>query len=272
MWLKPKIADRYICREFFGTLAGVLGACAIVLLISRIFEDFDDISENQVPFLIAIKYFALMLPFRLLEIVPLATMLSVIFSIGTLASNREMLAITTGGQSPYRSWTPILLSTLGITFFILFLNETFVPYCQERAEYYRHVFINGQSELALTRRRDVFDKGMGNTFFMTDEYDATRNRMYNVLIFEQGSDPRIWRYSLRAASARLERKGVEPDRDLWVFERAVEHRYDEKGRPTSATIHQEPLALAQEADLDQYLSNRKGSINAKYLMAMRKGT
>jgi len=257
MRLIPKITDRYICREFFGTFAEVVGACAIVLLISRVFEDFDDMIKNQVPMFIAAKYFALMLPFRLLEVVPLATILSVIFSVGTLARNREMLAITSGGQSPYRSWAPVLVSTLGITFLTLFLNESFVPYCQARAEYYREVFINGNSELSLTRRRDIFDKGMGNTFFMTREFDATRNRMYDVLIFEETDDPKIWRYSLTASSAQLERKRVEPDKDLWVFERAIEHHYNAEGQPSSATAHTEPFRCLLEADLDQYLANRK---------------
>jgi len=251
-----KIFDRYSCREFLATLAGVVAACAVLLLIARIFEEFDNLIENKVPLWIATKYFFFTMPFRLIEVVPLATMLAVIFSIGTLALNREMLAITTGGQSPYRSAAPILLSSLAIAVGTLALNETFIPYCQERAGYYEDVFINGESELSLKRRRDIFDKGVGNTFFMMEEFDD-RNRMWNVLIFEQSDNPMIWRYSLRARMAQLVQQNVGPNQDLWRFEDAIEHFYDEQGRPTSMTVHTAPLERPLEADLDQYLSSRK---------------
>ncbi len=257
MSVLPKIVDRYIVREFLITLAGVLGVCAVLLLIAKVFEDFDDMLDSPISFADAVKYFLLTLPFRLLEVVPLATVLAVIFSIGTLARNREMLAITAGGQSPYRSAAPVLFSVLLMTFLILFLNETAIPYCQERAEFYRQVFVKGESELSLARRRHIFDKGIGRTFFLMEEFDAKRNRMYEVLIFEESENPAFWRYSLLAASAQLVRENVEPDRDLWVFERAVEHYYDSRGRPTSATVHTEPVERLLEADLDQYLQNRK---------------
>jgi len=256
MSLGLKIVDRYICREFFGTLAGVVSACAVVLLISRVFEEFDDIMKNHVPVFVALRYFLLMLPYRLLEVVPLATVLAVIFSVGTLARNREMLAMTAGGQSPYRAAAPILASTLSITFLIIALNETFVPYCQARAEYYQQVFINGESELSLTRRRNVFEKGIGNTFFMAREFNSGRQELFDVLIFEQTDNPMVWRYSLKAQSATRVRR-LNAGQDLWRFEKAYEHFYDESGRPTKMVIHEEPFEAPLESGLDQYLSSRK---------------
>jgi lipopolysaccharide export system permease protein len=253
-----KIVDRYLCREFVATLAGVLGACAVILLIARIFEEFDSIISNNPPLWAVVKYFFFVMPYRLLEIVPLATVLAVIFSVGTLARNREMLAIMSGGQSPYRSAAPVLTTALIVAVTTLTLNETFVPYCQERANYYQEVFINGVSELSLARRRNIFDKGVGNTFFTVREFDSRRNRMWDVLIFEQSDNATVWRYSLKAKSAQLIRKGVEPDRDLWRFYEAIEHTYDEKtGRPTSMTAHTAPIDRPLETNLDQYLSSRR---------------
>ena len=83
--LRPKILDRYLLREFVTTLVGVLAACTIVLLVAKVFEEFDNVIENHAPLGVALKYFLYILPFRVLEVVPLATLLAVIFSIGTLA-------------------------------------------------------------------------------------------------------------------------------------------------------------------------------------------
>jgi len=257
MRLKPKILDRYLCREFVATLVGVLTACAVVLLVAKIFEEFDNIMESHVPLVEAAKYFLFVLPFRVLEVVPLATMLAVIFSVGTLAQNREMLAITSSGRSPYRSAAPVLAGALVVALLALGLNETFVPYCQARAEYYEDVVIKGRGERSLARRSNIFDKGIGNTFFMVAAFDARTNRMDSVLIFEQSADSMVWRYSLKAESADLVREDVAPDRDLWRLEKAVEHFYDEQGRPVRMVSHTEPLERELEAGLDQYLATRK---------------
>jgi len=255
---KLKILDRYIVLEFLGTLLGVLAACAVVLLITKIFEDFDDIAENRVPLIDAAKYFLYTLPFRLLEVVPLATVLAVIFSIGTLARNREILAITSSGRSPYRTAAPVLCGAVILTFLVILLNETLVPYCQEKAWYFEKVKIKGRSEWALSRRRDIFDKGVGNLFFAIHSYDARRKRMEGVLLFEQNEkNPTIWKWSLKAKSAQLIKRRVKPERDLWRFENAIEYFYDDEGRPTRMVAHTEPLDRPMEADLDQYLRSRK---------------
>mgnify|MGYP001067194482 CR=1 FL=1 len=220
MAFRLKITDRYILKEFFSVFFYVLCACAIVLLISRIFDEFDDVMESALPLGTAARYFLLMLPFRLLEVVPLATVLAVIFSMGTLARNREMLAITAGGQSPYRSAVPVLVGTLGIAVAVLMLNETFVPYCQEMVRFIKEVRVDGESELSLVRRQHVFDKGIGRTFFMAREFDSRRNRLYEVKVFEQYGD-KGWRWCMTAERGDLIEKSAEPGRDRWRFEKAT---------------------------------------------------
>lgn len=257
MFPRLKILDHYTCREFLSTLAGVLAACAVVLLIQKVFEEFDELAGRHVSFFTAAKYFAYLLPFRLLEVVPLATVLAVIFSVGTMARNRELLAVTASGQSPYRSAAPVLTAAAVVSVLSLLLNETFVPYCQERVEYYEDVIIKGRGERYLARRSDIFDKGIGNTFFMMRAFDKRWDRMDDVTIFEQSDNPAIWRYSLKATSATLVREDVAPNRDLWRFDGAVEHFYDGRGRPIRMVAHEKPLYRQLEADLDQYLSNRK---------------
>lgn len=265
MRLKPKIIDRYLCREFLATLAGVLAVCAMVLLLAKVFEEFDDIMEKHVPLLAAAKYFFFILPFRVLEVVPLATTLAVIFSVGALAQNREILAIMASGQSPYRLAAPILVSTLVLALLILALNETFVPYCQRQVEIYEKVVIKGHSEQSLARRYNIFEKGVGNTFFMMRAFDAKRKReegfqpawMDNVLIFEQRANSILWRYSLKAESAQMFKENVGPNLDLWRFENAIEHFYDEQGLPVQMVVHSEPFDRPLEADLDAYLASRK---------------
>lgn len=257
MPLRPKIFDRYLSREFLVTLAGVLAACAVVVLIAKVFEEFDEIADSPASFKDAVLYFLYVLPYRLIEIIPLITMLAVIFSVGNLAQNREMLAMTASGQSPYRSAGPIFVCTLAISAIVIVSNETFVPYCQEKVEYYEDGLFKGRGETIRERRRDIFEKGIGNTFFSMTSYDGRRHRMENVLIWEQSEDSKIWRHSLKAKSADLVKRNISHDRDLWRFQGAVEHNYDEAGRPIEMIAHTEPLERELETGLDSYLANRK---------------
>ena len=257
MLVRPRILDRYLCREFTFTFLGVIGACAIVLLIAKVFEEFDEIIENNVSLIVAARYFFYILPYRVLEVVPLATVLAVIFSIGGLARNREMLAMTASGQSPYRSALPVLLVTLVVSGSVIALNETVVPIWQRRAKEMEQTEIQGESERARALRSDVFEKGIGNTFFMMGSFDARTNRMEDVTVIEQSDNPIVWRQSLKAKSAELVERGAAPERDKWRFERAVEIYYHRDGRPRSVVTHTKPLDRLMEADLDQYLRTRK---------------
>jgi len=253
-----KILDRHVCREFLVVLAGVVGACAVILLIAKIFEEFDKILETSIGWIEAVKYFAYVLPYRVLEIVPLATVLAVIFSVGTLARNRELLAVTASGRSPFRSAVPVLASAVVISFVIIGLNETVVPYCQERVNAYERGVLKGRGTRYLTTRTDIFEKGVGTTFFMMSAFDAATNTMIEPLIWRgDEKDPTRWTYSLYGRTARLVRHDAGPHEDLWRFEGAIETRYDSKGQPLPMVVHKEVFEQRLEAGLDQYLSNRK---------------
>lgn len=257
MRIRPKILDYYLCREFVFTFLGVVGACATVLLIAKVFEEFDEIIENNVSVGVAAKYFLYLLPFRVLEVVPLATVLAVIFSVGGLARNRELLAVTASGRSPYRSALPVLLATLAVAVGALSLNETFVPEWQRRAEEIEEAEIEQVTARSRSRRSDIFEKGIGNTFFIIGSFDTRTNRMEDITIFEKSDDPKFFHYSLAAKSARLVQRRTAKDRDTWRFEKAVEIFYDEAGRPARTVTHLGSVDRPMEADLDAYLSTRK---------------
>jgi lipopolysaccharide export LptBFGC system permease protein LptF len=81
--------------------------------------------------------------------------------------------------------------------------------------------------------------------------------MEDLLIWEQNENSIDWRYSLTAKKASLVKHNVAPERDRWRFEQAIEHRYDEEGRPIEMIAHEKPIERELEAGLDQYLANRK---------------
>jgi lipopolysaccharide export system permease protein len=256
MTVRLKILDRYLCREFLTVLAGVVSACAVVLLIAKVFEEFDTILQGPATTWDAVKYFAYALPQRLLEVVPLAAVLAVIFSIGALARNREMLAVTASGRSLVRSSAPVLAAAVVLSAACLVMNETVVPYCEKQVQFYEKGLFKGRGEFYLNRRTGIFVKGVGHTFFSMSWFDAAQNRMENVLMFEETQDPKFWRYSVLADTAKLVKKNVAPNEDLWEFKNATEVRYTSQGLP-SVTTHAEPIRKGLEADLEAYLANRK---------------
>ena len=110
--LRPLIIDRHIFREFAIAFFAVTSFCALLLLIASIFEKLGGILQNDTPWQQALEYLFSVVPGRLIQAIPIASMLAVLFALGGLARHNEILAMMTSGIHPLRIAAPILFGGL----------------------------------------------------------------------------------------------------------------------------------------------------------------
>ena len=252
--LNVKILDKYILKEFIYTLVGVLFICAIVMLVYLLIENYEEILENSPGIKYVTLYFLNSLPYQMIEIVPLAVAIAVLFTVGTLARHNELVAMVAAGISTKRIAAPILIATLGFSVLTLLFNEMVVPGCQERARYIEKAFIEGKGTKIFSRSREIFVKGKGQRFYIMDAFDSTTNVMTNPTVIDENKTGSSLSMRLDADRGEfIEEKG---EGRYWNFENARRWTYDENGRPVDF-VRFDNLALAMEEDLEKFLSNRK---------------
>ncbi len=250
-----KIIDTYLIKEFLYTFIGVLFICAIILLVYMIIESYDEILENKPGFYYTFSYFANSLPFKLIEVVPLAVVISVLFTVGTLAKNKEILALSFSGMSTVRIAMPLFCAGAVISILTIYFNEAVVPGCEERAGYIEQAFIRGKGEKIITKTKDIFVKGSGQRFYMMRDFDSRHNIMSQPTILDLNTTGSALVQRIDADRAEL--VSGEGSERSWRFFGAIKWVYGEDGRLKTMQRFQKPIEIPMEEGLEKFLSNPK---------------
>ena len=250
-----RILDRYILREYLYNLAGVLFVCVVVILVYMIIENYDDILKNDPGLKYVTLFFLNSLPFNILQIVPLAVAIAILFTVGTFARHNELVAMVSAGLSTHRIAVPLLIATFFVSIATLLLNETLVPGCQERARYIQKAFIEGKGQQILTRNKEIFVKGKGQRFYVMESFDSNTHVMTNPTVIDLNKDG--FSLLLRIDADRGQFVREKGQGQYWRFDNARRWIYDGSGRLERFEKFDKAITLPMEEDLEKFLSHRK---------------
>ncbi len=128
------LLDRYILKQFALTLIFAVLALCMIFIIVNLLESLDNFLDSKVPTLIIAQYYLYYLPAIMQILLPIATLVSTLFTIGGLSTLNEITAMKSGGRSLYRLMLPLLMFTLMISFVHLWFNGWIVPVANQ----YKH--------------------------------------------------------------------------------------------------------------------------------------
>jgi LPS export ABC transporter permease LptF/LPS export ABC transporter permease LptG len=146
----PSIIDLYILRRFFYFFVVIMVAFLFLFEIFTFFELAEDIRRHNVPFMIVLNYFRFLIPYSVYQFTPLGALVAVLVTLGILSKNNEIIAFKASGISLYRLAIPILLAGLTIAAALLILDDTYLPYANQRQDALRAI-IKGKPAQTYTR-------------------------------------------------------------------------------------------------------------------------
>jgi lipopolysaccharide export system permease protein len=254
MNLRPIILDRYILREFALSFLAVMAFCALLLLVASIFDRFSDILEYGASFKTIVVYFLASLPGKLMQIVPIAAMLAVLFSVGSLARTNEILAMLTSGVHALRLSLPIIFAGILIVIAAFFVNEYAVPPLERLSKIYE-LKMEQRDMRRITMNANVFARGRDGWLYLSRVYSDPDKQMIRPTIISMAPDHSGVNLRIEAKSAKLQ--GTADDgKTLWAFENPHTWRFDNAGRVTTYTEVAGTTVLPLEADLPAILAQR----------------
>ncbi|HEX4974425.1 MAG TPA: LPS export ABC transporter permease LptG [Pseudomonadales bacterium] len=141
-----KILDRYlrnaVLTSFFLVLMIIVGLDSL----SAFLAELEDLEHNY-QLKEALNFVLWTLPRRLVEFVPVATLIGCLMGLGFLANNSELIVMRTAGVSVRRIVWGVLQPTLLILLLSGLLSEIVVPYTEQVANSERALLKGGQSSL-----------------------------------------------------------------------------------------------------------------------------
>lgn len=128
-----RILRRYLLREFFLPWVYCLDAFVLLWLVADLIGRLDDFIEANMGFGQAFRYYFVLFPEVLVQILPMSLLLGLLFVLTNLAKHNELLAMRACGVSLARLATPFWALGLTLSVVVLGLNEWFVPDARLRA-------------------------------------------------------------------------------------------------------------------------------------------
>lgn len=250
-----KILDMYIFREFLISLVAVVAFCALLLLIASVFEKLQEILDAQTSLRNMAAYFLCSLPFKVMQAVPIASMLAVMFSVGALARHNEILALMTSGVHVMRIAAPVVFGGILVATASFYVNETVVPPLEEKAVYYEQL-MEGKEERRVTTQRDVFVRGGRNRFYLTD-YQAAQRRMVSTTVIDVAPGYSTIVRRINADSASFVSANREKSESAWTLSKPRIWNFDETGNLLGHSSNESDVTVLLEGDLLEMLEQRK---------------
>lgn len=136
-----RILPRYIRNRFIRLFLFCLLSSILLFLIVDLVEDLDNFIDKQVSPRIIMLYYLYYLPYIVVLTLPVVTLLSTVFTVGSLARHNEMVALKALGYSLYRVMAHMLFLGLCISFISFLLAEGVVAGSNRKKEDIREAYL-----------------------------------------------------------------------------------------------------------------------------------
>jgi len=219
----------------------VLGATLGLLLMQAMYDDFGDLMGEGARFVELVLYFGIKLPGYFGIILPLTLLVSLLYSLGQLHRNNEIISMRAAGLGVFRITRSIWVSGVLMCGLVWALNASIVPWSvdesrlmREQIKFRHETKTRSIDQVGLTSVV-TFDNQRQRRMWIINRYSKFQQRAFGVSVSEL-DDKRREKTRIRAREARHD--GV---RGGWIFYDGRETWLDAEGEV------QRTVAFAEKA-------------------------
>lgn len=217
-----KIIDRYVLKQYGQAFFFAISCFALVVLISQFFDKIDTFLNYKTPPYRIIIYLFYRLPFWLVQVMPVATLLATLFSLSNMLRYNELTAMKASGLSIYRILLPIFVFTAILSGLTFIFNETLASPLEYKAKLYEKHKIRHEEGLDYLMRNNVIYFGQHNRIYNIRFFDGQNSTMKDVQIDEFNNDHILVK--------QLVAKSGQWQNNIWVFTDGIMREFDQQGK------------------------------------------
>jgi len=221
-----QILERHILGEWLKVLGLVLATAIGLLLLQELYDDFRDLLNNGAGAADVAVYYAVLMPSFLTIVLPLAMLVSLLYSLGQLHRNNEFTAMRAAGLGLFRLTRGIWIIGALCCGLMWLLNSRVVPWSVEEARRikdsleFRHEARTEGVERAGLVNSVAFDNRAAGRLWFINRYNRFAGRAYGVTVsvFD----------AARRETSRIEAREAEynPEEGTWTFRDGCELQFD----------------------------------------------
>ena len=207
----PQLMDLYLLRRFLYYFVLLMAAFVFLFEAFTFFELLDDIARHKIPFLVVVEYFWYFTPYLIYQLAPLAALVSILVAAGVMSKNNEIVACKASGISLYRLAIPLLFAGLGLATSMIVLDDTFLPYANQRQDALRNQIKGRPPQTYQQPERWIF--GENAKIYNYDVFEPKQSLFGGLTVLE--IDPATFEMKRRVFASRAQ---WSDERKTWVLE------------------------------------------------------
>jgi len=178
-----RVVSRYVLVEFLR----IFGLCMVGFLLIYVLVDLFDRLQNFLKFHASLgevcRYLFFKIPLIVTQLIPIATLASVLIALGTMARHNELTALRASGVSTVQIATPLFAIAVALSVLTVAWNETVVPYSTERSRYIEIVEIRNRPLKALLSEDGIWFHGR-NGIYNIEHFDARTGTLVGLTVYD----------------------------------------------------------------------------------------
>jgi len=212
------ILDRYIARKFLLILFFAIMAFIAVFIIVDLIENLDKFINNAYPTRVVFEFYLYYIPFILVLVFPVATLISALFSIGGMARQNEIVAMKAAGLSLYRILFPLFVISILLSTVAIGIANYLVPGATQRQSE-----IHDEYEKNRPRSRRL------DNIYIRDEQDRRISIRYYNIDSNTGHIVSVREFEGNRLKSRIDAKRISWKDSLWILQDGFTRSFDEIG-------------------------------------------
>ena len=185
-----RILDKHIIKEFIYALILCLAVFLFLFVMIDSFTNLDDFIRNSVQAKIVFKYYLMIIPTIFIQTLPLACLLAMIYTMGNLNYNNELIAMRSGGLSIYKIALPIFIFGIMLCLLSFLISERIVPKTQQLSDSIKTKYIDRKSHSEeIIKNLAIY--GFHNKQLFINVFNAKTNNLEGLTILEHDNKQNV---------------------------------------------------------------------------------
>jgi len=248
------ILDKYITKKFLSTFLFTMMIFTVIAMVIDFSTKVEDFIEEAVPAKeILVDYYLTFIMYMVGQLIPLYTLIAVIFFTSRLAFNSEMISILNAGVSFKRLLRPYLIGASIIAVFHLIAGHIFIPNGNKQRLEFEHTYVWKTNDKGKKSNVHYFI-APGNAVYV--KRFSTRTKSVDQFQLERFEDQKLV-YYLKADKAEYQEK-----EDLWRLRNYEIHTFSGekeslivgKGETMDTTLNLKPSDFVRFLDQKDMLT------------------
>ena len=177
-----KILDRYISRRFVQFFLFSIVAFVGVFLIVDLVENLDHFIDRGAKAVYVVLYYVYYLPYIIVLVMPIGTLLATAFLGGYLVKNRELVAMRSAGISSTKIVILLIIWGFLISIAAFLGGEFLIPHSNSLRDELKRVKIDKRKGSRGRLKNDLFYITEDGTFFYFRTLDSKRGTGRDIII------------------------------------------------------------------------------------------